>query len=95
MKEFKVICINDKGWIGAVLENGVRMIRAVSGPKLNEICTVVGDVIDPAEGYPAYILKEWSKHNLHGYAKREFLPLDDFKEVTFTELKKEMPVSAQ
>lgn len=90
-----MICINKDGWVEDVLIDGVVKYIPSDGPVMNEICTVIGESFCHLDGYPTYTLKEYSKGDPDGYDKAEFVPLDNFKEVTFTELKKEMPVSAQ
>lgn len=94
MKEFKVgstvICVKDHPSDYGdrnIKKNEILVIRSkfnntANGKLLLRFEGIVGSV-NPNTG------------NERGYEYDYFLPLDDFKEVTFTELKKEMPVSAQ
>lgn len=101
MAEFKVggtvICVKDHSR-GVVKKNTIHTVHGlrdapckcglmeinigITSTNISHHCAKCGQTKQAVNGY--YWLSE-----------RLFLPLDDFKEVTFTELKTEMPVSAQ
>lgn len=73
----KVMCINDAGWCEPRKFLWFRWNKNTEGPAYGDFCTVVGECIDPIEGFPCYILDGWSEE---GYCKSQFIPLSDIDE---------------
>lgn len=98
----KVICIGHLHWY---YENRWRRRFFWSkkepvyttGPKKDDIVTVESEYW--SEGKKYYRLVEWPKPNGGGYNSEFFRPLQesttDLKEVTFTEIKKEVPAVSE
>lgn len=106
MKEFKVggkvICVDDRNKFPdstavPVKRNSLYTVNAI---RSSDCCGIV--LLDVGFKSDTGRYKCGTCGNTHPHESGKwwlrasrFLPLDDFREVTFTELKKEMPVSAQ
>lgn len=100
----KVRCIASGSWIAAgqfVRKHwwSKKTPRRIAGPKRGDILTVEGEYWN--EGSKYYQFMEWPKSDdeaRRGYDSDCFKPIDEeqaqFEEVTFSEIKKEVPVSA-
>lgn len=94
----KVICTNGGNWYslhGYIKKHwwSKKKNEPVNGPKKDEVLTVIEEDYDEGEKY--YRFMEWPKR---AYLSKYFRPIDEeqaqFKEVTYSEIKKEVPVSA-
>lgn len=98
----KVVCILDgewyyKGkWYKRFFWSKKRRIKA-TGPKKDEVSTVESEYWRDGEKY--YRLVEWPRDDNGGYDAAAFRPLQEstteYKEVTFTEIKKETPIPSE
>lgn len=97
----KVRCTNDKGWVFSDVfikkwPWSKKKNKPWKGPKKGDIVTVVNEYWNDGEKW--YRLMEWPVPNNGGYNSKHFTPIDEeqakFEEVTYSEIKKEVPVSA-
>lgn len=95
----QVKCINKKGWRYADIYEkkkwpwSKKKLKDADGPKYGDIVTVQEEYVADNEKY--YVLAEWP-NNGRGYIARAFAPIDEgYKEVTFSALKKDVPVPSE
>lgn len=93
MNNIEMVCIAVEGslWVRCLPPK-----ERMPGPKRGDIVTKMGERTIGGELY--FILKEWP--DPEGYKAEAFVPLnktsqkEEMKTVTFTEIEKELPVSA-
>lgn len=95
MAEFKVggkvICVKDHPTndpsIPAIFKGQIRTVRSLfTSPYNGSLLLRFEEFVGPINPYT---------NNERGYEAFCFLPLDDFKEISFTKINEEVPVSAQ
>lgn len=108
MAEYKVggrvICIERRilqssaGQIIEYKKNSVYEVKAIAGCSCSFPSLWLGDMLSKGDiriSECAFCNAQLARDGRIFVISTSFLPLDDFKEVTFTEIKKEVPVSAQ